>query len=239
MKNPWKKIIFPSAYSSNHNYILPADKLHIRAFNNHLNGNKKYEIRTNLLPVPYSGKLNASILILLLNPGYSKNVDEKFYKDKTAYSSAIAKLSFKDKYPFYLDDHFHKQKGGPSWWYKVFKNLLEEENINQKSIQSHFWVMEFFPYHSKSYKLFPFTLSSQNYNFYLLRRFIKDNSKGRIVLIARGEANWFTAVPELKNFDNCFTTKNPRRTSITKKMFGDPAYKKIIKILKTKDNSEK
>lgn len=233
MKNPWVNLKLPRKYSTKGNYILPTDRPHIE-FYNKANRGKKTEIITNLMPVPFQGKLNAPILILLLNPGYAGKKDVDFCKDLHAYKCAKEKLLINNNtYFFHLDEYFIKKSGGNSWWLKVFKSLIKNNNVKIETLKSKIWCIEYFPYHSKSYKLFPFTLEAQQYNFYLLKEFIKKNRKDRIVLIARGANNWRIAVPELNEFSNCYESNNPRISSISPKMYGEEAYKKILTLLNT------
>lgn len=238
MKNPWtNKSLFsaPRSYSKYKTYAMKWDCNRIQAFNN-CTKNKDQKIILNILPEPYIGSLTATYILLLLNPGYSKFDDERFYSDKSAFN-----LWRKNLYqiivdnPFYLlNDELIHLNGGPNWWRKTF-NKLNRDGIEYSQISKNFLSLEFFPYHSKSFNYFPITLLSQEFIFEFLKQRINNPKKNQKIILMRGKKYWETAVPELVGYTNYIKSKVARRSYITPKMIGVKKYNQILNELKNQD----
>lgn len=59
------------------------------------------------------------------------------------------------------------------------------------------FCIEFFPYHSRSYKPLRSILPSQHYSFHLVKEAI---SRGALIIMLRGRRGWLMQVPELAGY---------------------------------------
>jgi hypothetical protein len=193
MENPWKKL------SKENPYVLAEDKLLIDAYNKDCSDD--FRIRTDLIPEPFIGNINAPIVLLSLNPGVGED-DEKIHKQNWFIEELFSNLNHSiNKYPFYfLNPEFEKTPGG-NWWIKKLKEILKL--VNKEKLANNILVVEYFPYHSEKYKKMPI-IPSQKYSFYLVKEAIKRNAE---IIIMRSEKQWLKAVPELEKVEY-YTLKN-------------------------------
>lgn len=235
MQNPWlDKSLFsiPEQYSVKDEYAMKGDLERIKAFNSCII-NDNHKIILNVLPEPYSGSLKAPYILLLLNPGYDKADDERFYSDKTAFNFWKNNLNqILTDYPFFsLREELHRLEGGTNWWRNTF-NSLKIDGIDLSIISKSFLSLEFFPYHSKSFNHFPITLRSQEFIFEFLRQRIKNPVPNQKIILMRGKRYWETAVPELLGYKHYFKSASVRRSFITPKSIGEQDYNQILNELK-------
>jgi len=219
MDNPWLRL------PEKEPFILAGDFAIFRKNNIDL---IKIGVHPEILPVPYLGDFNkASIVLLCLNPGYNKTLDDLAYSDKDYLNQSMKSLIFSSDPPFYCLDERFSFTGGYIWWKKILKYLIkifENKKISQELI-----CIQYFPYHSKKYYHLPFTLPSQYYSFYLVKQAIKKN---KVIIIMRSKKLWLKAVPELKEY-NYIELKNFRRPYLTKNnLINKSDYIKIIKALR-------
>jgi len=75
MRNPWTDLPATAPF------VLPCDKEAIEAFN--ASAKPDHTIHTEVLPAPFVGNPTAPIVLLNLNPGYTKQhkqfVEDKYY----------------------------------------------------------------------------------------------------------------------------------------------------------------
>ena len=86
-------------------------------------------------------------------------------------------------------------------------------------------VIEFFPYHSKSYKALKTILLSQEYSFYLVRQAIKMK---KAIVIMRMEKLWLEFVPELKNYPYV-SLINKQRAWVSKNNLPKGSFERVFK----------
>ncbi|MFS9331263.1 hypothetical protein QM385_01460 [Streptococcus mitis] len=118
-------------------------------------------------------------------------------------------------------------------------NEKDKEKYNKKIIKSlkkitkNIALAEFFPYHSMSYndmydKLAKGTspnsnrkikdyLPTQKFLFRKIKKRIDDKNDKVIIILTRSFAKWYEAIPELKNYENCFEVNNPNNPSLKPK----------------------
>jgi hypothetical protein len=127
-------------------------------------GEQSTKFHLNLLPQPFVGNLSqASIYILLLNPGFSPG-DYYALQSAPEYIAAIKRnlrqANAADAYPFFfLDPRFAWTAGG-RWWQARFRSIAEaiakqrscSWQLAYQHISRHTACLEMYPYHSQSFK---------------------------------------------------------------------------------------
>jgi len=217
MENPWLKLNIEGGC-----YVLQADKDIINVINE--KRSDEYKIRYNNLPTPFSGDFkNAKILLLQLNPGseilagLEPIEDHEFliYKDLKKTLIKNLKHEFME-YPFFWLNPEFMSSSGFRYWSRIFSKVIKRRD-DYKKISNRICCVQYFPYHSKSYKAIDKTiLDSQNYGFHLVKEFIK--KPDTLVVIMRPKKEWFEAVPELK-MANIIRLKSDRNPILTKNNF--------------------
>jgi len=238
MKNPWnefkEKLI--DFEIENKDYLLKDDSETIRKFNESFKSDKikeLYQVHQEVHPYPYTGNIKkAEVILLATNPGFVDEEVETLYKNKSFQKECVENLFFQNNY--FVNNDKERVKYG-DYWIKRTKKLkadIGEENYNKIGL------MQFFPYHTKKYRKIAkkyFSgdqkyLKSQEFNFYLIRQFIKE---GKLFIITRSKKEWYKAIPELADYKEkggVFEIRNYRQPYITPNNFIDKnAYEKIVK----------
>ncbi|SDX05942.1 hypothetical protein SAMN05444410_108170 [Hydrobacter penzbergensis] len=219
IKNPWSEIL-----SKRDPYILNSDKELVENFNN--KNSTEYKIYTDLPPEPYIGNpLTADIFLLALNPGYDGKEQGYLQNNPALYQALLNNLVHQNtNYPlFFLEERFSDSPGA-KWWRKILKPLLEETNNNHLLLSQKICELQYFPYHSKSYKSVGKVLDSQQYTFDLLRKAIQNN---KMIIVLRSEKLWLEEVPELK--EKYFKLNSYQNVVISRNNLGDDEFVKLIK----------
>src|SRR5581483_935008 len=98
---------------------------------------------------------------LNLNPGFEEK-DRVWHADSTFVESSRANLlHVYQPYPFYLLDPRFSASGGYRWWRTYLGTLLDR--FGDKHVARSVLCVEYFPYHSESYKPMPQVIASQAY----------------------------------------------------------------------------
>ena len=203
MENPWLQIIDDFDKGT---FILPDDKSVVEDFNKSVSD--KYKIHTDIFPAPFMGYVDAPIVLLALNPGFNNNEFEKgyyrryahFWKNELQHKSSVDNLRL-----FCLEKEYCESS---DYWLKKLSPLIAISS--KEEVANSIFVIQFFPYHSMKYRDFPVRISkqklkSQLYNFYLVGKAIE---RGAIIVILRSRKKWINAVPELANYEKCFSTSS-------------------------------
>lgn len=201
MRSPW--IDLPL----NPPYVLASDMAVLNDFNANASLEHKYDF--SLLPEPYLGSANASVVILNLNPGWSPD-DLRIHSDP--YFSALIRRSLNyrlESYPF-LHLRPDVDTPGSRWWRRRTHRLTEE--VGFENISSNLACIEFYPYHSPRFSATSPRIPSQDYSFYLVRQAISRKAE---IVIMRSIKLWINAVPELGRYDRLHLGVNPRAPFIS------------------------
>lgn len=89
---------------------------------------------------------------------------------------------------------------------------------------NHVALAEYFPYHSTRYDkglnnfiskegYFP----TQKFLFDLIRERVLDDNDSVTIIITRAYSEWTNAIPELKTYEKCYRSSNPRNATIRAK----------------------
>lgn len=181
-KNPWQSL--------KPLYVLPEDFAAIVHHRNLAN------LRLDTLPDQVIGGLdNAEVVFLLLNPGFE---DKDITVNLTLPAFVEAnRHNLTDPYtsPFYYFGSGLEATGGYVWWARILKPLIKA-GVTEATLRNKIMAIEYFPYHSKSYKNLP-VVPSQQYAFDLVREAI---GRQKAIIIMRSPKLWLEAVPELADY---------------------------------------
>jgi hypothetical protein len=203
MDNPWKSLPNEAPF------ILPSDKSQIDAFNRRYSRNDHRTIRLDIRPEPYIGDINAPIVLLYLNPGYTADDQHLNAHDdgRDLWRGNVHQEPI--PYPFYMLDPRVNWAPGARWWRRTLNKLIcvsDLETVSKKVL-----CIEYFPYHSKGDPGFPGTVPSQLYGFHLVESAI---DRGAVILATRACRAWREQVPRLNGYRNGFDTRNPQQAII-------------------------
>lgn len=203
MSNPWTDIPTTAPF------VLPCDKQAIVAFN--ASAKPGHTIHTEVLPAPFVGSLVAPILLLNLNPGFSKR-NEQYLEDKYYRQAVRANLVHdRQDYPFYVLDPRIDANPGYGYWIRILKPLIALYGL--KKIANEVCVVELFPYHSEHFagKL---CVPSQKYSRYLVQEALRRNT---LIIQMRGRIVWQKAILELASYSNYYCVNSPQNPTLSAK----------------------
>ena len=205
---------------------------------------EKYKLQLSVYPQHFVGNIDkAKIIILSLNPGYSTEYYDAYKnsinKNGTNYEQTIKENLEMEKPFFHAFELANESDLG--YWGNKMKCWVEEYDKKDnktiieslKKITENIALAEFFPYHSISYngmydKLGEGTSSNSNrkikdylptqkFLFKKIKKRIDDKNDKLIIILTRSFAKWYEAIPELKNYENCFEVNNPNNPSLKPK----------------------
>ena len=221
MENPWKKLIEEiNEDGFNGNYVLKEEQAIVEKFNKKIK-NDLYKVHTQIMPAPFMGDVHkAPVVILMLNPGFTKEEDSADYynKYKDWWQMEIQHIhKFPDLPLFCLDEEYGKSS---DYWIKKLKPLTSVSS-NEK-VARNLCKIQFFPYHTEKYRNihknlfteegFEDYLPSQKYNFQLVKNAMARNA---IIIITRSKKMWFNAVKGLEEYENKYSTNSYLNTIIS------------------------
>ena len=196
MQNPWTALpqIGP--------YVLASDAPFLHAFN--ARAAEKHRYDTSLFPEPFFGSLEAPVVVLNLNPGWSPD-DAAVHAQPTFAAMSRSSLAHQLKpYPF-----LHLQPTGDTpggrWWRQRTRELASDVGFDW--VAHRIACIQFAPYHSSEYHVGSPLLPSQEYNFFLVRQAM---ARGAEVVVMRSINLWLSVVPELASYNRLHRGSNPR-----------------------------
>ncbi len=213
MQNPWTYLPTTAPY------VLDQDRAAIESFN--ANAPSMVKIRLELLPEPFLGNVQAPVVFLALNPGYSAE-DAAFYAEAEPVCRDNLNHTVKD-YPFYLLNPAFTAYSGPKWWRAKLRWLIKDCGLEK--VASNMCCIEYFPYHSARFSAGRLSVESQQYSFYLVRQAVQNKA---LIVIMRAEGLWLRAVPELKDYANRCKLRNAQRSWLSPGNFAEGWYDQIV-----------
>lgn len=200
------------------------------------------QFHTGLLPMPYSGDIaRAQIYILALNPGftprdyYAESMDRSLRQERTC---QLKQQNFDDKFPWSPLNPEHLWSS--DYWSRRFRDmavaLAEQRNISFSTaisrISRKIAVLEFVPYHSKSFGV-PSRVLEQLRSPQLMFSFVHDyvvpkaKQDRAIIIVTRQVKRW--NLPKHKNIIT-YTPAQARSAHLNLKSPGGKAIAKKLKI---------
>lgn len=226
MENPWKQL-------PENSKILSSDRDTITKFNSISSVDEKHKVHVELHPEPYLGRVDAEIVLLNLNPGFSSD-DHSLYE--ITYAQEVWRKNLQHEslaYSFYLLDPVLQKYPGPRWWLRKLREPIEVSDV--KTVANNVFCIEYFPYHSKKFKPINQILESQRYSFYLAEQAI---SRKAIIVLMRGKNFWYDAVRSLADYKSCFELNSAQNVSISRNNCpeGFPLIERTLKAKWRNDN---
>ena len=202
MVNPWREL------PTKRPFVLPCDRVSVDLFNRSTKRDA-LRIETSLLPEPFTGRPDAPVVVLALNPGLSEE-DARNHR-KAAFRQRLLDCLRHEatNYPFH---HLDPIEDGPGarWWLRTMGAVMAV--TGRETLARKLFCIEFFPYHSSSFGHAHLRLPSQAYSFELVRRAMRRDA---VILLTRGRGIWFGAVPELATYRHLHSVGNWRSASIS------------------------
>lgn len=224
MDNPWFNLPRQAPF------IAPCDVKVLKEPKYNLDG-----LRFDAFPEPFGGSIDtAKVVCLLLNPGFEEgDVTTNFDNPYWVYEIR-ANLEHNTKSPFLYLSPKVQETGGYKWWTARIKPL-EIAGVTRDELARGIMMIEFFPYHSVSYRYNKQHVPSQQYQFYLVSEAIR---LGKTIIIMRAKNYWLKAVPELASYP-FLELNSPQNVTISRKNIdnknGSGTFDKLVSNLREKD----
>lgn len=203
MLNPWIKL------PEQPPYLLPEDQPLVARHNKQVEA--IYQFHPEVLPEPYLGRVDAPIVLLNANPGFSMETAPFFGQPHVQRFARCNLLHEKLEYPFFLlDPALDATQSGARWWSEKLKPLLQK--VSRKQVANTICCIEFLPYRSNKFKPTKDRLYSQNYSFHLVRQAMQRNA---VLIIMRSAKHWYRAIPELQQYPQLFELLNPQNVVVS------------------------
>ncbi len=199
---------------------------------------KDTSLHVCLLPIPYVGNLqNASVFILMLNPGLSPSdyfAEHAVEQYREAHVRNLRQENIKDEFPFFILDPRFAGHPGFEYWQGKFDNiaqaLAEKKKITYREALRHLAqnvaCLELMPYHSKSFG--SGSLLKQLPSASVMCKYVKEilvpkaRSNKAIIVVTRGVRNWDLSKDEHENIV-VYKGGEPRAAHLTLKSRGGKA----------------
>ena len=224
MKNPWIGVA-PRDYNGSKIIVADDDWEYIKQFierKSYLSKDPKYALKLEVYPQHFVGDIqHSSVIILSLNPCYSRDYEDD-YKSVLEYANKIKNNLELNSTNFHALE-FSTDNNLGYWGEKLKDWIIDKKEIltSLKTITKNIALAEFFPYHSISYDDRCDKLAGKDY--LPTQKFLFDIIKNRIkqkdvkIILTRSFKRWYEAIPELKNYENCFEVNNPSNPSLKPK----------------------
>jgi hypothetical protein len=169
----------------------------------------RFKIYLNLVPEPFFGPFEAPAVVLLLNPGVSRE-DAKAHVSPKLQRLLLENLHRNDSEM----PHVHLTPGashpGAKWWTTAVSGLPDSARTH---VARSLLAVQYFPYHSQSFAHGAVRLPSQEFGFALVRHAM---SRAAAIVLARGRDYWLGAIPELDAYPRRIDPSNVRRFSLSR-----------------------
>jgi hypothetical protein len=208
MQNPWLHL--PSEAP----FVLEEEREIIDAFNRHY-PDAQTRIRTDILPEPYLGNPDSNVVVLSLNPCFDET-DLQWHANVGFADCIKANLRHEPQYyPFYPLNPNFSGSGAYTWWHKKLKELIKD--VSLEKVAKNLFCVEWFPYHSVSYRVIPKSVSSgiihsQRYAGALVEAAIK---RGASIVAMRHYKGWVKLVPSLQNYSAVYHLNSPQSANLS------------------------
>lgn len=216
-ENPWDSLGEESPYVANVDVAvveaLPQDK---------------YALRLDVLPHVWHGNpMTARALLLMLNPGFS----EQDLRDQAApaFASAVRDaLTLSPSARFWPLASELQGTSAALWWRPRLAPLVAALGpAGEEIARAHLSDIEYFPYHSASWRSPP-RLPSQAFGFDLVERAME---RGAVIVVMRGWARWTAAVAGLSTYPLGYRNPNPRQAAVSRRNLGNETFDALLSAL--------
>jgi hypothetical protein len=181
-------------------FVLAADRPFVDAFNG--TAGAATRVHTDLLPEPFVGRLDAPVVLLLLNPGV--HADDAALHKESAFASRLRTAIASG-----TAEHLHLTPGaagpGHRWWLRATRPLIEA--TSREAVAQGILGVQYFPYHSPTFAHAHLRLPSQSFTFGLVQQAME---RGAEIVVGRGGELWLGAVPAVAAYPRLARLKSPR-----------------------------
>jgi hypothetical protein len=199
--NPWPDL------PTKRPYVLAEDAEPIARFNS--SASERTRIETQLLPEPFVGRLDAPVVLLALNPGFS---------DGDAACHANAGFRARIRRCHRQEDHdwpyYYLAPGvegpGASWSRRVLAPLIRE--VGDTAVARGVVLFEYLAYHSRAFAHKRLRVPSQDFTFAAVHASL---GKARAIFVTRGMDLWAARIPELVGHPRVFHTNSRQNIVIS------------------------
>ncbi|MCX5744880.1 MAG: hypothetical protein NT062_20520, partial [Proteobacteria bacterium] len=110
-----------------------------------------------------------------------------------------------------LDPRFETTPGG-GWWRSKLRPILDA-GVDREVLAENLLCVEWFPYHSKTFRRLRTPLASQAYGFALVDAAIRRDA---LIIDMRSSALWSASVPALASHRRRHALRNPRNVTVSR-----------------------
>lgn len=224
MQNPWKGCPLSSPF------VLEADFEFVEAHNFVHRHAPDRQIDLRLPPVPFLGHRDASVVILLANPGiheldYSTNLLPHILE------LSVNNLMSDGGTPHYALTETFRNTPGENWWERRTKHLAEDVG-GYDVLADRLLAIELHGYHSKKWSAPLANFPSQAFGFDLVR---ESMDRSAVIVAARCQSHWFASVPGLAQYGNLVPSLlSPRSAYLSKRNLGEGPYQRIVSAVRSR-----
>jgi hypothetical protein len=223
--NPW------TALPKRPPFVLPDDRPYVEAWNRTFGTQwERLRLHLEVLPEPFAGPRDASVVTLGLNPGWSET---SLLDLAPRRRSALLWGNLGNDPALHIQPNLTEAFAGTAggvWGRRTMHALAVGSGLGFEELSRRMLSIEFHGYHSVGWAALPVTLPSQRYGFDLLRSAI---ARGAIVVVLRGLRIWEVAVPSLQGYRRAYSTNSVRNASISARNLGGDAFAKVCGALRT------
>ena len=160
-----------------------------------------------LTPEPWIGCVKSSVVVLLANPGATKeNLQGEREANPARIDLSIRNLHMDElEYPHYFLDPRLQDDPGGKWWRRSLGTLIKQTSLRR--VASNILSLESIPYHSNQFEAPDMEIPTQEYTNQILRDAIERDA---FIIVYRQPDFWLSQVPEL--IDHVNKTMYPNTT---------------------------
>ncbi len=216
--NPWPKL------TDNAPFVLPGDREWVERHNQSVS--EEFRYHTELYPEPYAGRLDAPVVVLALNPGYSPSdadvhagrAYQKLWRENAA-------QTIRD-YPLFLIHPDLHHAPCFKWWTAKLRYLIDLFDL--QTVARNVLEVQLYPYHSKAFRRRKGRLPSQDFAAAVVRKAMEKNA---VIIFMRSRRIWEEYVPELARYPNLLSLRNPRNPTFSEKNL--PGMTRVIRAMES------
>jgi len=218
LDNPWPQLPDRAPF------VLDADRQWIDQHNQSVS--EEFHYHTELYPEPYAGRLDAPVVLLALNPGFSPG-DAQVHASRTYQKLwwGNAEQTITD-YPLFLIHPDLRHAPCFKWWTAKLRYLIDLFGL--ATVARNILELQLYPYHSRAFRRRRGRLPSQDFTVDVVRRAMERNS---VIILMRSRRIWEEYVPELASYPHLLTVRNPRNPTFSEKNL--PGIDRVVTVLES------
>lgn len=219
MQNPWRDLPLQPPF------ILPIDLPYLDQLR--WKDDDPSRLRFEMYPVPYLGNpRSAEVYLLTLNPGFEEHRYREEVDNQAFVTEHLKSYTFESTPPFHVLDPRFSRTGGYIYYHSRMREVIQL--VGWQTVAEKIMCLEFFPYHSQTYRHLPCVLPSQEYTFDLVRQAIVQK---KMIIFQRSKKFWLQAIPELADYPT-FELNSYRAPYLSRKNLGETAFEEMLHLMR-------